>query len=59
MNVEILKSLKEQKAHLEFKVYQSKINDHFVDAEKYQQELDDVEFLITTYKQRHESRQQS
>jgi hypothetical protein len=59
MNVELLKSLEEQKAHLEFKVYQSKIDDRFLDAEKYECELDEVEFLITTYKQRYENRQQS
>jgi len=59
MNLELLKSLEEQKAHLEFKVYQSKVDDRFLDAEKYERELDEIEFLITTYKQRHESRQQS
>jgi hypothetical protein len=59
MNLELLKSLEEQKAHLKFKVYQSKVDDRFLDAEKYERELDEVEFLITTYKQRHESRQQS
>jgi len=59
MNLEFLKSLEEQKAHLEFKVYQSKVDDRFLDAEKYERELDKVEFLITIYKQRYESRQQS
>lgn len=59
MNQDLLKSLEEQKAHLEFKVYQAKVDDRFFDMDKYQLELDEVEFLIKTYKERHESRQQS
>lgn len=59
MNQDLLKSLEEQKSHLEFKVYQAKVDDRFFDMDKYQLELDEVEFLIKTYKERHENRQQS